>query len=408
MIPLHRFLRRAFYDENGDIILGNTSEPEPVPEAHVEESTPWNSEPPEPATILQTEEDVLRQLGILPAEEDKNVSKELSSTRLRITEEVLREGLRQYQTSLASAKPIIEDLEEETLSFLKRFFRFLAQPIWIPGKDEVKKRSRGYLFAVDVFKFGGTFAGIFLALFLSLNYQSFWQIAQARVDSLLSPPTVGSAGDALANDLQDKLKLLPSLAQAGAGNAGELLSYLPEVGPPDNRLIIPKMDLNIPLVNPSTDSLIRGDWTQVEQDIQTSLQDGVAHYPGTAVPGQAGNFFITGHSSYYPWAPGKYKTVFARLHDLNPGDEYWVYFNGDKHRYIVRTKKEVQPSDISVLNQPADQRISTLMTCTPIGTTLRRLIIVSDEIDPSTGEVMKVGERPAQQAPRVIPESLSI
>jgi len=134
----------------------------------------------------------------------------------------------------------------------------------------------------------------------------------------------------------------------------------------------------------------------------------VVHYPGTANPGQAGNFFVTGHSSYYPWSPGHYKTVFARLGELSEGDEIWIYYNGDKHRYIIRTKKEVVPSDISVLNQPSDQRLTTLMTCTPVGTTLRRLIIVAEEVDPSTGEVLKVGQQPVKVAPTVAPDALSI
>jgi len=134
----------------------------------------------------------------------------------------------------------------------------------------------------------------------------------------------------------------------------------------------------------------------------------VVHYPGTANPGQAGNFFVTGHSSYYPWSPGNFKTVFARLHLLEVGDEYWVYFGGDRHRYTIKGKKEVRPSDVTVLDQPSNRRISTLMTCTPVGTTLRRLIITAQETDPVTGAAMKVGERATQQAPKYEMEALPI
>ncbi|MBU2259213.1 class E sortase [Patescibacteria group bacterium] len=168
------------------------------------------------------------------------------------------------------------------------------------------------------------------------------------------------------------------------------------------------MELNIPLVTPSYEALLREDWTQVEDDIQDALQMGVVHYPGTAKPGQAGNFFVTGHSSYYPWASGKYKNVFARLHELEPGDEYWVYYGGDKHRYIVRGKKEVKSSDVTVLDQPVDRRVATLMTCTPIGTTLRRLIITSEEVDPQTGIALQVGERGHDSLPKARPQALPI
>jgi sortase A len=178
------------------------------------------------------------------------------------------------------------------------------------------------------------------------------------------------------------------------------------VGPPDNRIVIPALNLNVPLVTPKYEALLKGDWTQVEKDIQDALVSGVVHYPGTARPGQAGNFFVTGHSSYYPWAPGKYKNIFARLSDLKIGDEYWVYYGGDKHRYVIRSKKEVRPSDITVLDQPPDQRLSTLMTCTPVGTALRRLILVAEEVDPVNGTTLAVGERASQQAPEFNMEAL--
>jgi sortase A len=144
------------------------------------------------------------------------------------------------------------------------------------------------------------------------------------------------------------------------------------------------------------DALVKEDWKQFENDIQTALRDGVVHYPGSAKPGQAGNFFVTGHSSYYAWDSGKYKSVFARLGELVSGDTYTVYYNGDKHTYKVISKKEVLPSDVSVLDQPSGRRYSTLMTCTPVGTTLRRLIVTAEEIDPLTGQALKVGQRPTE------------
>jgi sortase A len=138
---------------------------------------------------------------------------------------------------------------------------------------------------------------------------------------------------------------------------------------------------------------MKEDWKQVEEDMQESLRDGVVHYPGSAKPGHAGNFFITGHSSYYPWNDGDFKDVFARLHELVAGDTYSVYYGGDLHTYRVLSKKEVRPSDVSVLDQPTDKRVATLMTCTPIGTTLRRLIVLAEEIDPATRLVLQIGQK---------------
>ncbi|MFA6039118.1 MAG: sortase [Candidatus Peribacteraceae bacterium] len=390
---------RAHYDANGDIVL----DPD-MQELRAENGrgTAWRiTEPPSPEDILDPTEN---REALSPSP----VHGRLVSVRKHIAEDVLEEGLRQYRESLRATKPMLEELGWETSTLLQKLWHFMRQPVWVPGRKRSKEMTRGTLFLVDTVRFGGTFALIFLGLFVALNYQSFWEITSSKVLPFLTAPSIDAQDQALASALQDRLKLLPGLATAGGGLEGNILSFLPPMGPPENRLIIPKLDLNIPLVTPSYEALLRADWPQVEKDIQDALQDGVVHYPGTANPGQAGNFFVTGHSSYYPWSPGGFKTVFARLHNLEVGDEYWVYFGGDKHRYMIKGKKEVSPADITVLDQPTDKRIATLMTCTPVGTTLRRLIVTAQEIDPTTGEILDVGERPSQAPLKYKMEALPI
>ncbi|MDD5624098.1 MAG: sortase, partial [Candidatus Peribacteraceae bacterium] len=252
-----------------------------------------------------------------------------------------------------------------------------------------------------------TFSVLFVALFLSLNYESCCQIARSNLSPAERMNTEIALEENIGDTLKEKLLRSPMLATAGVSE-GDLLSFLPPVGPPENRLIIPKLDLNVPLITPSYQALLNEDWAQVETDIQEALQMGVVHYPGTARPGQAGNFFVTGHSSYYPWADGRYKTVFARLGALEVGDEYWVYYGGDKHRYVVTNKEEVKPTNVDVLDQPVDRRIGTLMTCTPVGTTLRRLILTAEEIDPATGAPLAVGEQPLKAQPEFKMQALPI
>jgi LPXTG-site transpeptidase (sortase) family protein len=317
---------------------------------------------------------------------------EIRSKLVAVTNDFVQEGARQYQTSLTNGKRTSVQVMESSGNAARKFWRFLAQPVWVPGRRSVpKKRSRGMLFVTDVFRFGGTFAGLFGLLFLSLNYQSFWDIVSARLDPLSQTHAQGLIKQELVGDAAAKLGRVPSLSVAGQTN-GNLLAYLPQVGPPENRIVIPKLDLNVPIVIPSTEALMAEDWAKLEQDIQEALEDGVVHYPGTAKPGQAGNFFLTGHSSYFPWAEGDYKSVFARLHALDVGDEYWVFYGGDRHRYVIQEKKEVKPSDVTVLDQPLNKRISTIMTCTPVGTTLRRLIIRAQEVNLTTAEPLSVGE----------------
>ena len=321
---------------------------------------------------------------------------------------LLSEGASQYQFSFRQLFDRIRFAKFSLKKAPAKTWEFLSQPVWVPRKNKAPKQySRAVLFCLDVVRFGGTFAALFVALFVSLNYQSFWQIASPYLSPVKHAQSQNSLTNSVDQALKDNLLKSPALATAGA-KKGDMLSFLPEVGPPNNWIIIPKLALNVPLVTPSYQALLSQEWDKLEEDIQAALEMGVVHYPGTAKPGQAGNFFVTGHSSYYPWAQGNYKTIFARLHELEVGDEYWVYYGGDKHRYRVMGKKEVRPSNVAVLDQPIDKRVSTLMTCTPTGTTLRRLILTAEEIDPFTGVTLAVGEKGTRDTEVAKPQMLPI
>lgn len=160
------------------------------------------------------------------------------------------------------------------------------------------------------------------------------------------------------------------------------ISSLGEISPDDMRLMVPKVfEGSIPIRSVSLKNFNFKDLYASENKIQEALREGVVHYPFTADPNQYGNVFITGHSSYYPWDKGRYKDIFALLHKLELGDKYFIFFQGKKYTYQVTEKYEVEPDDVSVLAQPDDKKISTLMTCTPVGTVLRRLIVQADLIN---------------------------
>ena len=150
------------------------------------------------------------------------------------------------------------------------------------------------------------------------------------------------------------------------------------ISPIDFRIIIPKLWTNAPIMDMHVDSLQVDKWSDFENLIQTELQNWVVHYPWTAKAGEEWNLFITWHSSYYPWDPWQYKSIFARLTYLEVWDEYFVFQNQKKYWYKVIERKVVKPNDVSVLKQERWKKISTLMTCTPVGTALRRLIIKSE------------------------------
>lgn len=427
MIPIDPRFHRAEVLPDGSIVLPSLEESfehvalseDPLPLAsvlspQVEEPwsigrAEWTITEPEDSNPKQTETCAKQRTMQLPDVRsviDALKSGQLSALRYALS--MLEEGKEQYESGAREVVTALRKGRWDLRDAASHTWAFLTQPVWIVRRNrEAKRYNRGTLFLLDTVRFGGTFAALFTALFITLNYQSFWTIVGSQIRPIQSAQNSTALVASIDDALRDKVQRSPSLAVAGR-TAGNMLGYLPDVGPPDNRIIIPKLNLNVPLVTPSFQNLLAENWAGVEEDIQAGLQHGVVHYPGTARPGQAGNFFVTGHSSYYPWAPGRYKSVFARLSELTVGDEYWVYYGGDKHRYIVRKKEEVKPSNVNVLDQPLDRRMATLMTCTPVGTTLNRLIILAEEIDPLTGMALKIGEKSRGSMPRLNVEQLPI
>ena len=107
-----------------------------------------------------------------------------------------------------------------------------------------------------------------------------------------------------------------------------------------------------------------------------SLKDGVAHYLGTSLPKAGSNIFIFGHSSSLIGQSGDYNEIFKDLNKLVIDDEVMITYEGEKLTYTVSEKKIVESTEVSVLN-PTESEQLTLMTCWPIGTNDKRLIVIA-------------------------------
>jgi len=108
----------------------------------------------------------------------------------------------------------------------------------------------------------------------------------------------------------------------------------------------------------------------------TDLKQSLIHYAGTAMPGDLGNAVIFGHSVLPQFFnPQNYLTIFSTLHTLRPGDTMEVVADGATYTYKISEMYEAMPDDLSPLAQTYNGRYLTLITCTPPGTYLRRLII---------------------------------
>ncbi|SEB70133.1 class D sortase [Paenibacillus sp. GP183] len=101
-----------------------------------------------------------------------------------------------------------------------------------------------------------------------------------------------------------------------------------------------------------------------------NLNVGAAHLAGTAAIGNDGNTVIAAHHSY------KYGRMFNRLQELAAGDIVTIQNGNQTLQYKVTGSEMVEPTDISVLDQPAKGKHLTLITCDNDGS--HRLIVRAD------------------------------
>lgn len=239
---------------------------------------------------------------------------------------------------------------------------------------------------------GLLFLGLSLTLWggahMALNAGAFSQIFAFKYENLKTTVFAAEEETVATEEMEEVVQDTP-LAEVDVQKMAVQKEKLPrknkakalfsamEVYPADDRIYIPSIDKNIPLVSVPNHQ----NWQQLEHNIQDGLQDGVVVHPVSHEPGSFGNFFVTGHSSYYSWDPGRFKDVFALLHEVEIGDTVEVFWHGQKYVYEIGERNVVDPTEISVLNQPTNKAIITLMTCTPVGTNKQRLIL--------TGELME-------------------
>ena len=221
----------------------------------------------------------------------------------------------------------------------------------------------------DMATFAATSMAIWGLSHVAMNFSAFAEIAEFKVNNLKASITESFEAEAAEPIMLESRKIIQN-DKAPKNHVAEVFASW-GVHPSDNRLVIPRIEKNVPLVTVPSHK----NWKQLETNIQKGLQGGVVVHPISHTPDDSsGNFFLTGHSSYYAWDSGRYKDVFALLHEVQEGDLAEVYWNGKKYVYELTQKKIIPPTETSVLQQPKDRRMITLMTCTPVGTNKNRLI----------------------------------
>jgi sortase A len=112
---------------------------------------------------------------------------------------------------------------------------------------------------------------------------------------------------------------------------------------------------------------IKVDVVAIEGVGKSDLREGPGHWPETPLPGQGGNFVVSGHRTTYG-AP------FFKLDRLKAGDEIDLLLPYVSARYAVTQVVIVAPSQTDVVAQRGVEELS-LATCNPIYSASQRLVV---------------------------------
>mgnify|MGYP003611240339 CR=1 FL=1 len=180
-----------------------------------------------------------------------------------------------------------------------------------------------------------------------------WQQDQLYEEYLKSQEVQSSISD-LDNAFSESATasaLTAGSITAGAVTEPAVPKYKPTV---IGRIKIPAVSINLLLVEGTTSK---------------DLNWGAGHLTATPMPGEQGNCAIAGHRNY------TFGSYFSRLGEVKLGDKITIEYNKNTYTYEVYDIFAVKPDDSSVLGQPAEGSMLTLITCHPKGSNTERLII---------------------------------
>lgn len=209
---------------------------------------------------------------------------------------------------------------------------------------------------------------IIVGSFLNLQTLNQEVVAQVRA----TPNPTKAMQSALGSDLLPGSSFPPASSQAELPGG----SFPPEIAPPALGVRLQSVAaLPIPTPGPRSPTRIvipslNVDWPVVQGDSWEELKQGIGHRVGSANPGERGNLVLSGHNDVYG-------EPFRDLDKLEAGKEVLVYAGSARYKYVIKAKRVVLPTDLSVL-ATSQNPIITLITCTPYRVDTHRLILIGE------------------------------
>lgn len=115
-------------------------------------------------------------------------------------------------------------------------------------------------------------------------------------------------------------------------------------------------------------------WAALEGTDDDVIADGIGHYPGTPLPGAAGNVAFAGHRAGHG-------SPFLDFEELRPGDEVRISQGAHTWTYRLTTTPRKVATDADWVLDPLPGHQLTLTTCWPKYGSLARLYVRGELTD---------------------------
>jgi sortase A len=213
-------------------------------------------------------------------------------------------------------------------------------------------------------------AALILVVFLSGVIVAVDQSESAEAVAAAAPAPA-APGEMAAEELVADLPIPSTTATTAAPVAAAPAPRTRPVAPPANERakspIVKIGEIRIPkigLVHPVYEGVTL-----------TVIDHGPGHWPGSAVPGQAGNSVFAGHRVTH-------SRPFRNVDKLVPGDEIIFVMPNGTFTYKMTKQEIVKPTDVWIVN-PTPTATLTLFACHPPGSAAKRIVIRAEFVGSS-------------------------
>jgi len=140
------------------------------------------------------------------------------------------------------------------------------------------------------------------------------------------------------------------------------------------KIVIPKIGVNTPIVNPASTNL---------EVLDNALLQGAVRYPGSGLLGQNATVFLFGHQSGLPVVRNQAFKAFNDLQNLVVGDSIYVSSGTAEYEYRVRSVTLVNADDALIPLSDTEGNLM-LSTCNSFGDPGERYVVDAELVTKRT------------------------